>query len=63
MNGAVPPKNSALTTAAAELHISANWTAIAKFEGEFGVGSQITPRRHAEIFVVNRAQQPLSSYI
>jgi len=40
VNGAAPPKNSALTTAAAELHISANWTAMAKFDGEFGVGSQ-----------------------
>ena len=40
VNGAVPPKNSALTTAAAELHISASWTAMARFEGEFGVGSQ-----------------------
>jgi fibronectin-binding autotransporter adhesin len=40
VNGAAPPKNSALTTAAAELHISANWTAIAKFDGGFGSGSQ-----------------------
>ncbi len=40
VNGAAPPKNSALTTAAAELHISANWTAIAKFDGEFGSGAQ-----------------------
>jgi uncharacterized protein with beta-barrel porin domain len=40
VNGAAPPKNSALTTAAAELHISANWTAIAKFDGDFGAGSQ-----------------------
>jgi uncharacterized protein with beta-barrel porin domain len=40
VNGAAPPKNSALTTAAAELHISANWTAIAKFDGDFGSGSQ-----------------------
>jgi uncharacterized protein with beta-barrel porin domain len=40
VNGAAPPKNSALTTAAAELHINANWTAIAKFDGAFGSGSQ-----------------------
>jgi uncharacterized protein with beta-barrel porin domain len=40
VNGAAPPKNSALTTAAAELHINANWTAIAKFDGDFGSGSQ-----------------------
>ena len=39
-DGAAPPKNSALTTAGAELHLSANWTAMAKFDGEFGVGSQ-----------------------
>jgi uncharacterized protein with beta-barrel porin domain len=41
VNGAAPPKNSALTTAAAELHITANWTAIAKFDGEFGDSTQI----------------------
>ncbi|HEX3504581.1 MAG TPA: autotransporter domain-containing protein [Xanthobacteraceae bacterium] len=40
VDGAAPPKNSALTTAAAELHITSNWTAIAKFDGEFGSGSQ-----------------------
>jgi uncharacterized protein with beta-barrel porin domain len=40
VNGAAPPKNSALTTAAAELHISANWTAIGKFDSEFGSGAQ-----------------------
>jgi outer membrane autotransporter protein len=40
VNGAVPPSNSALATAAAELHLSANWTAIAKFDGDFGHGSQ-----------------------
>lgn len=40
VNGATPPSNSALTTAAAELHINANWTATAKFDGEFGAGSQ-----------------------
>ena len=40
VNGAAPPANSALTTAAAELHFNANWTAIAKFDGEFGAGLQ-----------------------
>jgi autotransporter-associated beta strand protein len=40
VNGATPPKNSALTTAAAELHVTSNWTAIAKFDGEFGAGAQ-----------------------
>ncbi|MGC1778474.1 MAG: autotransporter domain-containing protein [Xanthobacteraceae bacterium] len=40
VNGAAPPKNSALTTAAAELHLTANWTAMAKFDGAFGSGSQ-----------------------
>jgi uncharacterized protein with beta-barrel porin domain len=40
VNGAPPPKNSALTTAGAELHLNANWTAMAKFDGEFGSGSQ-----------------------
>jgi uncharacterized protein with beta-barrel porin domain len=40
VNGAAPPKNSALTTAAAEWHFNANCTAVAKFDGEFGSGSQ-----------------------
>jgi uncharacterized protein with beta-barrel porin domain len=40
VNGAAPPQNSALTTAAAELHINANWTAIAKFDGEFASTAQ-----------------------
>jgi uncharacterized protein with beta-barrel porin domain len=40
VNGAAPPKNSALTTAAAELHFNANWTAIAKFDGDLGSGAQ-----------------------
>jgi outer membrane autotransporter protein len=40
VNGITPPKDSALTTAAAELHLAANWTAIAKFDGDFGSGSQ-----------------------
>jgi hypothetical protein len=38
VNAVAPPKNSALTTAAAALHISANWTAIGKFDSEFGSG-------------------------
>jgi uncharacterized protein with beta-barrel porin domain len=40
VNGAAPPPNSALTTAAAELHVTPNWTATAKFDGEFAARSQ-----------------------
>ena len=40
VNGAALPANSALTTAAAELHLSANWTATAKFDGEFATHVQ-----------------------
>jgi uncharacterized protein with beta-barrel porin domain len=40
VSGAAPPKDSALTTAAAELHITPNWTVIARFDGAFGAGSQ-----------------------
>ncbi len=40
VNGAAAPQNSALTTAAAELHLTANWTAIAKFDGEFASTAQ-----------------------
>jgi autotransporter-associated beta strand protein len=39
--GAAPPKDSALTTVAAELHMTANWALTAKFDGEFGSGSQL----------------------
>jgi uncharacterized protein with beta-barrel porin domain len=40
VNGASIPHDSALTTAAAELHLTANWTALAKFDGEFAAHSQ-----------------------
>jgi autotransporter-associated beta strand protein len=40
VNGAAPAKNSALATAAAELHISRNWSATTKFDGEFAKVSQ-----------------------
>jgi uncharacterized protein with beta-barrel porin domain len=40
VSGATPPANSALTTAAAELHMTANWSLIAKFDGEFAPTAQ-----------------------
>jgi autotransporter-associated beta strand protein len=40
VNGVPIPHDSALTTAGAELFFSANWSLLAKFEGEFGNGSQ-----------------------
>ena len=40
VNGATPPADSVLTTAAAELHMTANWTLIAKFDGEFASTAQ-----------------------
>jgi outer membrane autotransporter protein len=40
VNGAAPPTNSALTTASTELHITANWSMIAKFDGEFASTAQ-----------------------
>ena len=40
VNGAAPPQNSALTTAGAELHLTANWSLIAKFDGEFAATAQ-----------------------
>jgi uncharacterized protein with beta-barrel porin domain len=40
VNGAAPPKDSALTTLAAELHLDANWRFAAKFDGEFATNSQ-----------------------
>jgi autotransporter-associated beta strand protein len=40
VNGAAAPQNSALTSAGAELHMTANWSLAAKFDGEFAKGSQ-----------------------
>jgi autotransporter-associated beta strand protein len=40
VNGATPPKDSALATAEAELRVTANWSLLAKFDGEFAAGSQ-----------------------
>ena len=40
VNGATPPKNSALASAGAELHLTAKWSLTAKFDGEFAAGSQ-----------------------
>jgi uncharacterized protein with beta-barrel porin domain len=40
VNGAPIPPNSALTSAGAELFLSAQWSLIAKFDGEFASGSQ-----------------------
>jgi fibronectin-binding autotransporter adhesin len=40
VNGAAIPKDSALTSAEAEFWLNANWSLIAKIDGEFGNGSQ-----------------------
>jgi outer membrane autotransporter protein len=40
VNGAAPPPNSALTTVGAELHVTRALSLLAKFDGEFGKGSQ-----------------------
>ena len=40
VNGTPIPRNSALTTAGAELFLTPRWTLLAKFDGEFGAGSQ-----------------------
>jgi len=41
VNGVTPPKDSALATAEAELHLTANWWLLAKLDSEFGDGTQI----------------------
>ncbi len=41
VNGATPPANTALVSGGAELHVTANWSLAAKFDGEFASGSQI----------------------
>jgi uncharacterized protein with beta-barrel porin domain len=40
VNGAPIPHDSALTTAGAQLFLTPRWTLLAKFDGEFGSGSQ-----------------------
>jgi uncharacterized protein with beta-barrel porin domain len=40
VNGAPIPHDSALTAAGAQLFLSANWSVIGKFGGEFANGSQ-----------------------
>jgi uncharacterized protein with beta-barrel porin domain len=40
VNGAAPPKDSALTSTGAVLHMTAAWSFAAKFDGEFANTSQ-----------------------
>jgi len=40
VSGVTPAANSALTTASGELHLAADWTMIAKFDGEFSATAQ-----------------------
>jgi len=40
VNGAPLPPNSALASAAAELRVTANWSLMGKFDGEFATGSK-----------------------
>ena len=40
VNGAKPAPNQALITAGAEWRLAQNWSLMAKFEGEFGAGSE-----------------------
>ncbi len=40
VNGAAPPKNSALATLGAELRMTPNWSLMGKFDGQFGSGAQ-----------------------
>ncbi len=40
VNGAAPPKDSALTTASAEFKLRPNWSLTGKFDGEFARSSQ-----------------------
>jgi outer membrane autotransporter protein len=40
VNGATPPKDSALASAGAELRVAKNWALIGKFDGSFATASQ-----------------------
>ena len=41
VNGAPVPRNSALTSVGAEMHLTSRWTLLGKFDGEFASSSQI----------------------
>ena len=41
INGVTPPKDSALATAEAELHLTASWSLLVKFDGQFADGAQL----------------------
>ena len=54
VNGAAPPKNAALTTAGAELHLSANWTAIGEIRWRVRLRlANLCRHGHGQIFVVS----------
>ncbi|WP_136623854.1 autotransporter domain-containing protein [Bradyrhizobium centrolobii] len=40
VQGAAAPRDSALASVSAELHVTANWSLAAKFDGEFAAGAQ-----------------------
>ena len=54
VNGAAPPKDNALATASAELRMTANWSLLGKFDGEYGQ-RRADLRRHwnAALYVVS----------
>jgi uncharacterized protein with beta-barrel porin domain len=39
VNGAAPPKDSAVASAGAEVRIRPDWSLLAKFDGEFAGGA------------------------
>jgi outer membrane autotransporter protein len=56
VNGAAPPKDSALTTLGAELRMTANWSLLGKFDGQFGsrlADGNATRNRNAALRVVS----------
>lgn len=52
VNGAAAPKDSALTTFAAELRLAANWSLTAKFDGSSATGTNLRRNRYAALFMV-----------
>ena len=56
VNGAAAPKNSALASTGAELHMTANWSLAAKFDGEFAITlADLRRYRNAALYVVSNA--------
>ena len=61
VNGAPIPHDSALTTAGLQYFLTASWQVIAKFDGDFAAGSQLTAARGRCVTLGERAAGKLQA--